>query len=108
MGSAETSHALLAGPGKGVEVCAQARETEMLRLRRDLLGAPPFDLRGHGQRQGRSPVCATGAEAVVSADCGCLFNIWAAPSTWTAPKAGQPPWWASTSPAFCGSAGELP
>jgi L-lactate dehydrogenase complex protein LldE len=73
MGSAETSHALLAGLA-GVQVCQQARETECCGF------GGTFSVRHPAISEAMvsdkvEALCASGAEALISADCGCLFNI---------------------------------
>jgi L-lactate dehydrogenase complex protein LldE len=73
MGSAATGHALLAGLS-GVEVCIQAREAECCGF------GGTFSVRHPAISEAMvsdkvEALCASGAEVVVSADCGCLFNI---------------------------------
>jgi L-lactate dehydrogenase complex protein LldE len=73
MGSAETSHALLAGLAQ-VEVCPPAREAECCGF------GGTFSVRHPAISEAMvndkvDALCASGADEVVSADCGCLFNI---------------------------------
>jgi L-lactate dehydrogenase complex protein LldE len=73
MGVAETSHALLAGLAQ-VQVLPQVRETECCGF------GGTFSVRHPAISEAMvtdkvEALCATGADEVLSADCGCLFNI---------------------------------
>ncbi len=73
MGAAETGHALLAGLER-VTVCRQAREAECcgfggtFSVRHPVISEAMVSEKVDSLR-------ATGADEVVSGDCGCLFNI---------------------------------
>ena len=73
MGAAPTGHALLAGL-QHVEVRRQAREAECCGF------GGTFSLRHPAISEAMvsdkvESLCASGADALVSGDCGCLFNI---------------------------------
>jgi len=60
----------------------------MLRLRRRLRGSPPRYLEAMVTDKVAS-LKACGRERLVTADCGCLFNIAGRASTWTAPPGSR-------------------
>jgi L-lactate dehydrogenase complex protein LldE len=73
MGSAETSHALLAGLSR-VEVCTQVHEAECCGFGGTFAVRHPAISEAMVSDKVEA-LCASGADEVVSADCGCLFNI---------------------------------
>ena len=73
MGSHETSLALLAGLAQ-VNVAQQARSEECCGFGGTFAIRHP-DISAAIVSDKVDSLCATGAERVVSADCGCLFNI---------------------------------
>jgi L-lactate dehydrogenase complex protein LldE len=73
MGSADTSHALLAAL-KSVEVCPQAREAECCGFGGTFSMRHPV-ISGAMVTEKVEALRASGADELISADCGCLFNI---------------------------------